>query len=91
MAPNIANTKKNNEVNVKQIKNIKKKILKYQRFIKDNCKDVGTNFAQEARSIHYNKKKSKNIYGKATSEEIKELQDEGIETTTIPWYENKEN
>ena len=91
MAPNIANTKKNNEVNVKQIKNIKKKILKYQRFIKDNCKDVGTNFAQEARSIHYDKKKSKNIYGKATSEEIKELQDEGIETTTIPWYENKEN
>tara|TARA_B100001123_G_C15238661_1_gene998199 strand:- start:1107 stop:1523 length:417 start_codon:yes stop_codon:yes gene_type:complete len=91
MAPNIANTKKSNDVNVKQIKNIKKKILEYQRFIKDNCKDVGTNFAQEARSIHYNKKKSKNIYGKATSEEIKELQDEGIETTTIPWYENKEN
>ena len=91
MAPNIANTKKSNDVNVKQIKNIKKKILEYQRFIKDNCKDVGTNFAQEARSIHYDKKKSKNIYGKATSEEIKELQDEGIETTTIPWYENKEN
>ena len=91
MAPNIANTKKSNDVNVKQIKNIKKKILEYQRFIKVICKVGGTNFAQEARSIHYYKKKSINIYGKATSEEIKELQDEGIETTTIPWYENKEN
>ena len=82
---------KNNEVNVKQIKNIKKKILKYQRFIKDNCKDVGTNFAQEARSIHYEKKDSQGIYGKTTPEEASELIEEGIDVITVPWVDKSEN
>ena len=56
-----------------------------------NCKYVGENFAQEARSIHYNNKKSEGIYGKATAEEINELHEEGIETTTVPWYHKSEN
>ena len=46
----------------------------------------------EARSIHYdNKKKEKGIFGKASNEEIKELREEGIETETIPWIEDKNN
>ena len=63
-----------------------------QKFIKSNFKYVGENFAYEARSIHYDSnKKSKGIYGKASKEEIKNLKDEGIETQTIPWIEEKEN
>ena len=32
----------------------------------------------------------KNIYGKASINDVKELKEEGIETSTIPWieYEN---
>ena len=53
---------------------------------------VGNNFAHEARSVHYNKdKKSQGIYGNASSEEISELRDEGIETEMIPWINDKEN
>ena len=52
---------------------------------------LGDNFAQEARSIFYDKKKTQGIYGTVTAEEIDELNDEGIETTTIPWYDNTEN
>ena len=37
------------------------------------------------------KKKTKGIYGKASKEEMKELRDEGIETHTIPWVEDKDN
>ena len=37
------------------------------------------------------KNKSKGIYGKASNEEIKSLNDEGIETQTIPWIKDKEN
>ena len=61
------------------------------KFIKENFKYVGDNFAQEARSIHYEKKNTKGIYGKVTAEEIVELKNEGIETTTIPWYDKTEN
>ena len=72
--------------------NVKKKLREYQKFIKENFEYVGENFAYEARSIHYNKNKSKkNIYGRASIEDVKELNEEGIETSTIPWIEDKEN
>tara|TARA_B100000965_G_scaffold382979_1_gene381772 strand:- start:3564 stop:3989 length:426 start_codon:yes stop_codon:yes gene_type:complete len=93
MSPNLANTKKKNyKLNEKNLKNTKKKILNYQKFVKDNFEFVGDNFAYEARSIHYNNTKvKKGIYGKASSREIKELKDEGIETEMIPWIKDKEN
>ena len=37
------------------------------------------------------KKKEKGIYGTASNDEIKELNEEGIETEIIPWVENKNN
>ena len=75
-----------------KVKEINKKIKEYQKFIKNNFEYVGKNFAYEARSIHYsNKKKDKGILGTATNDEIKELKDEGINTETIPWIEDKNN
>jgi len=50
-----------------------------------NAEYVGDNFVSEVRSIHYDKKKKRNIYGNATFEETKELQEEGIDVATIPW------
>ena len=91
MAPNVSNSRKNDKEDYKFQKNVRKKIAEYQKFIKENCKYVGDNFAREARSIHYGKKETKGIYGKVTAEELKELNDEGIETTTIPWYNETEN
>ena len=32
-----------------------------------------------------NEKETKGIYGRVTAEEIDELNEEGIETITIPW------
>ena len=93
MAPTIIN-KKNNlilEDNNKG-KEIKNKLKEYKKFIKNNLEYVGKNFAYEARTIHYNNKKSKKgIYGKASLKEIKELKEEGIQTETIPWINDKEN
>ena len=91
MAPNISNSKKTKNEAYKFRKGLKKKIFKYQKFINQNFKYVGDNFAQEARSIHYDKKKTKGIYGRVTAEEFDELNEEGIETTTIPWSDKTEN
>ena len=86
MAPSVLNTKD------KKFYKIKNKIKEYQKFIKKNFNYVGDNFVYEARSIHYeNKKKSKGIYGNATSKEISELKDEGIETDIIPWFNDNKN
>tara|TARA_B100001175_G_scaffold29134_1_gene21424 strand:+ start:1333 stop:1758 length:426 start_codon:yes stop_codon:yes gene_type:complete len=93
MAPSIINNKKeSNNFNQKKNLEIKNKLKEYKNFIKSNFEYVGDNFAYEARSIHYNnKKKNKGIYGKATVEDIKELSEEGIETESIPWINDKEN
>ena len=91
MAPNLSS--KSNKVfrKTKLEKKIKKQLLDFRKYIEKNCKNVGENFTREARSIHYDKKTSQSIYGKATAEETTELLEEGIEVATIPWVDKSEN
>tara|TARA_B100000686_G_scaffold290148_1_gene317372 strand:- start:1992 stop:2267 length:276 start_codon:yes stop_codon:yes gene_type:complete len=91
MSPNL--TSKSNKSSKKNIleKNIKKQLIDFRKYIEKNCTDVGENFTREARSIHYDKKSSKGIYGKATPEETSELLEEGIEIASIPWIDKSEN
>jgi len=91
MSPNL--TSKSNKSSVKRNieKDIRKELLNFRKYIEKNCKDVGDNFSREARNIHYDKKRSKGIYGKATPAETAELLDEGIEFETIPWIDKREN
>ena len=94
MSPSIVRSKKNDEISIKSKKynKIKNAISQYQKFIKKNFKYVGENFAYEARTIHYSKKKkSKGIYGSASKEDLKELKEEGIDAQMIPWIDEKEN
>ena len=93
MAPSIINNKKENKnLNSNKHSEIKKKLKEYKNFIKNNFEYVGDNFAYEARSIHYNnRKKNKRIYGNATTKDVKELSEEGIETEIIPWINDNEN
>ena len=91
MAPNLYS--KSNKVleKTKLEKNIKKQLIDFRKYIEKNCKNVGENFTKEARTIHYDKKSSKGIYGQATPEETSELLEEGIEVATIPWVDKSEN
>ena len=94
MTPSIFNSKKEKPVIYKNKKytKIKNTIKEYQKFIKNNFEYVGEDFAYKARSIHYNnKKKSKGIYGNATTKEVKELKEEGIDTEVIPWVNKNDN
>ena len=91
MAPNLPS--KSNKISKKNKaeKDIKKQLLNFRKYIEKNCKNVGDNFAREARSIHYEKKNSQGIYGKTTPEEASELIEEGIEVVTVPWVHKTEN
>ena len=88
MAPSVLNKKTND----KKLIEVKNKLKEYKKFIKNNFDYVGENFVYEARSVHYNnKKRKKGIYGNASTKEIKELKEEGIETEIIPWVDDREN
>ena len=89
MAPRL--TRKSSQIlkKTKLEKNIKKQLRNFKKYIEKNCENVGEKFSQEARSIHYDKKTSKGIYGKATPEETSELIEEGIDVCTMPWLDDK--
>ena len=91
MSPNLTSKSNRSPIKKNIEKDIRKELLNFRKYIEKNCKDVGDNFTREARNIHYDKKSSKGIYGKATSEETAELLEEGIEVETIPWIDKKEN
>ncbi len=91
MAPNLPSKSNKVSKKAKLENNVKKQLREFRRYIEKNCKNVGDNFTREARSIHYDKKNSEGIYGKATPEETSELLEEGIDVVTVPWVDKSEN
>jgi hypothetical protein len=54
------------------------------RHVMANTEDVGPQFAEEARKIHYGETDERNIRGQATREETEALLDEGIDIVPLP-------
>ena len=91
MSPNLPSKSNKISNSGKVEKDIKNKLIEFRKYIEKNCKNVGDKFAQEARNLHYDKKTSKGIYGKATPEETAELVEEGIDIATVPWINKSQN
>jgi hypothetical protein len=64
---------------------LRQKLKALQKNIEEKCDYVGNDFAEEARKIHYGEVDPHGIYGETTSEDAKELVDEGIKFSSIPW------
>ena len=91
MAPQVINTKGKKENNSAEFyTNVQKKLTELRNYVEKNAEYVGDKFVSEVRSIHYDKKNVRSIYGNASQEQTKELSEEGIEVSTIPWV-NKTN
>ncbi len=87
--PNVAVKKGSVKSEEKILKELKSKVKEVNLFIEKNCDYVGDQFPYEARRIHYDKTKKKPIYGTASKEDVKELNDEGIEVASIPWIKEE--
>ena len=89
--PNRDNSKSN--VNKNEVSKAAREFLeiasKLQKHVEENCENVGKNFAEEARAIHYGETKERGIYGEATQSEVKGLVEEDISISSIPWKRNK--
>ena len=62
---------------------------KIQKHVEENCENVGEKFAEEARAIHYGEAEERGIYGEATQSEVRDLVEEEIPISRIPWKKNK--
>ena len=56
-----------------------------QHKITKECRDVGDNFAEEARKIHYGEAEAEGLSGRTTHEERDALEDERIDVLDMPW------
>lgn len=63
---------------------IRELLKEINTYVKSNFEDAGSSFAEKAREIHYGMTEERNIYGKTTPEELKELNEEGIEVLPLP-------
>jgi hypothetical protein len=88
MAPMVSSKKlKEDFFNLPDQKLLKEKnnFIKLREYIEKNSEFVGDKFSEKVREIYYDKKTKKSIYGTTTSEERKELEEEGIDLISIPW------
>ena len=60
-------------------------IHKVRAEVEKNCDYVGSEFAEEARKIHYGEADARSIYGETTLDEAHELVEEGIEIAALPF------
>ena len=69
---------------VEKMAEMMSELCQMQRKIRSECRDVGNDFAEEARKMHYGEVEPEGIYGHATAEERAELDDEGIDIVEMP-------
>ena len=87
MSPRVS--KKSNTKISKQKKTMVNNIKKYKEIIEKNFDYVGDNFTEEAKKIKYGEIDERPIYGEANLEQTKELIEEEILFTPLPWAPTK--
>lgn len=55
-----------------------------RRHVEEHFEDVGERFPEEARRIHYGETEPRDIRGRASGEEVRELLEEGITVLPLP-------
>jgi len=59
-------------------------LAQLRSLVQSQFENVGGNFAEEARQIHYGEAEARPIYGQASAEEIRDLLDEEIPVFPLP-------
>jgi hypothetical protein len=59
-------------------------LAKLVSHIVENTEDVGSDFPEEARKIHYQEAPERHIRGTASRKEVEALKDEGIDVVALP-------
>jgi len=70
---------------------IRKELIELRAKVEANCDYVGERFAEEARKIHYGEAETRGIYGETSDEEARELIEEGVEFSKIPWLPRQDS
>ena len=92
MAPRIGKAAKSSVPAVAaEHREIRQQLAELRAKIEANCDYVGDKFAEEARRIHYGETERRDIYGETSDDEAKELHDEGVKFSRVPWLPRQDS
>ena len=74
-----------------QEREFRKKLKELRDHLTKNADYVGQKFPEEARKMHYGEIEHRSIYGEATPDQAKELNEEGIEFHPLPVLPDERN
>ena len=86
--PELADPHRQRPTDLQGLQQMQAAMLNMVRNVMANTEDVGPQFAEEARKIHYGEREERNIRGQATREETEALLEEGIDVMPLPVPEN---
>ena len=91
MAPSVSTSRKkdNKSQELEKKSKLKNDILELKKKIEANSEYVGTNFANEARSMYLGETPERSIYGEAKADDAKKLIDDGIPVMPLPFLPAK--
>jgi hypothetical protein len=72
------------QVHPEAVQMVQEAWMKMVKHVIANTEDVGQNFAEEARKMHYGESEERNIRGQASMAETQDLLEEGIEVLPLP-------
>jgi len=86
MAPAVAGTKKKGQdiTPARGQAMMMEAMGRIRRHVEENFDDVGDAFAKEARAIHEGRAEDRGIYGQATSQEVRDLVEDGVPVAPLP-------
>ncbi|PKA42643.1 DUF1178 family protein [Rhizobium sullae] len=88
MAPSVSTARKKDEMKTLAMDTARREAFEKLKaavaHIKANAEDVGAQFPEEARKIHYGEADARGIMGQATIDEAQALLEEGIEIAALP-------
>jgi hypothetical protein len=74
-----------------QEQELRTKLKELREHLVKNAENVGQQFPEEARKMHYGEKEHRSIYGTATPDDARALHEEGIEFAPLPVLPDERN
>jgi hypothetical protein len=62
-----------------------------RRYLSENSDYVGRRFADEARRIHLGEAEQRSIWGEATPDDARALNEEGVPVAPLPWLSRRDD
>lgn len=90
MAPSVSTGRQKEKIAI-AMSEMAKEMKEMVKKVRENADYVGTEFAEQARKIHFGEAEARGIYGEATREDVEALLEDGVDVMPLPVFPEDRN